>query len=693
MGELLLELFSEEIPARMQRQAADDLARLVRERLEKAGLAFGAEQTFVTPRRLTLVIDGLPERSPDVSEERRGPRVGAPDKALEGFMRAAGLTSIDEAEIISDEKKGDFYLARIEQPGRAASEVIAEIVPDVIRQFPWPKSQRWGSGRLRWVRPLHGILCLLDGSCVPLEVDGIVSSNETRGHRFLAPDPFVVSGFDDYAEKLKRAHVVLDSRQREAIILDQSQKTAEEAQLAFVEDAALAVENAGLTEWPVVLMGTFDEVFLDVPGEVLTTAMKSHQKCFSLADRRSQQLVNRFLLVSNLIAEDGGKAIVEGNERVIRARLADAKFFWDQDRKRPLETRLPELGDIIFHEKLGTQAERVERLRKLARAVAPTVGADADKAERAATLCKADLVTDMVGEFPELQGLMGRYYARDQGEDAEVCTALEEHYKPQGPRDAIPSLAVSNAVALADKLDTLLGFWAIDEKPTGSKDPYALRRAALGVIRILLENEVRLRLAEPLQRGFANYQDQRGRDFGSAFDPDSFNAFFADRLKVYLRDRGARHDLIDAVFSIGAEDDLVMTVKRVEALGAFLETDDGANLLTGVKRARNILRIEEKKDKRAYDEEPDPALFAEAEERSLDEAIAEAVETSAAAVGSEDFAGAMVAIAKLRAPVDAFFDHVTVNADDAKLRENRLLLLNRIRTATLQVADFTKIEG
>ena len=693
MSELLLELFSEEIPARMQRQAADDLGRLVCGRLGKAGLECGDSRTFCTPRRLTLVVDDLPPRSPDISEERKGPRVGAPDKALEGFVRAAGLASIDEAEIVSDEKKGDYYLAKMEKPGREAAEVVAEVVADVIRQFPWPKSQRWGAGRLKWVRPLHTIICQLDGNLVPVEVDGISSGDETRGHRFLAPEPFAVKGFDDYAAKLESAKVVLDSREREESILSQAASKAEEAGLALVDDTALAVENAGLTEQPVVLMGSFDEAFLDVPGEVLTTAMRSHQKCFSLKSGQADGLTNRFLLVSNLIAEDGGEAIIDGNERVIRARLADAKFFWDQDRKTPLESRLPELGSIIFHEKLGSQSERVERLRKLAAGIATVAGCDPEQAERAAALCKADLVTDMVGEFPELQGLMGRYYALDQGEDASVAGAVEEHYRPQGPRDAIPSQPVATAVALADKLDTLVGFWAIDETPTGSKDPYALRRAALGVIRILLENKLRLRLAEPLQTALANYRDQRGAEFGESFDVDSFHAFFADRLKVYLRDRGARHDLIDAVFATGSEDDLVMLVNRVDALAAFLDTDDGANLLAGSKRARNILRIEEKKASRKYDGQPDGSLFEQDEERALDAAISKAEQVSADAIAKEDFAGAMAAITELRAPVDAFFDHVTVNADDAGQRENRLLLLNRIRAATRRVADFAKIEG
>ena len=737
MSELLLELFSEEIPARMQARAAEDLKRLVGEGLEAAGLTSDGARAFATPRRLTLVVDGLPDGSPEVREERKGPRVGAPEKALEGFLRAAGLGSVDEAEIRTDEKKGDFYVAVVEKPGRPTAEIVAEVVPDAIRRFPWPKSQRWGDGKLRWVRPLHGVLCLLDGTTVAFEVDGIASGAETSGHRFMGAKPFGVKDFEDYASKLRQAKVILDGPERAEIILGEAREIAQAEGLALVEDSGLLAENAGLVEWPVALMGTFDEGFLDVPPEVLTTSMKAHQKCFSVTDPKTGKLVNRFVLISNLMADDGGDAIVAGNERVIRARLSDAKFFWDQDRKHPLETLLPQLEGIIFHEKLGTQAERVARIKALARELAPVVGADPEQAERAAALAKADLVTDMVGEFPEMQGLMGRYYALDQGADPAVAQAIEEHYRPQGPADAIPTEPVSIAVALADKLDTLAGFWAIDEKPTGSKDPYALRRAALGVIRILLENNIRLGLftatASPFARvyaaierhhiegklaaldqlhelGFERHQLDvflnaeiaemelteeeldRLAEFSASKALDML-AFFADRLKVYLRDQGARHDLIDAVFSVGGQDDLLLIVKRVEALGRFLDSDDGANLLVGAKRAQNILRIEEKKDGTSYDGAADPGLFAQDEEKALADAVDRATDKAEATVAAQDFEGAMSAMAGLRQPVDAFFDHVTVNADDAALRENRLKLLSRIRAATLKVADFSKIEG
>ncbi len=735
MSDLLLELFSEEIPAGMQARAGEDLKRLVTDGLKSAGLEFASAKNFAGPRRLTLVIEGLADKSPDISDERKGPRVGAPDKAIEGFLRGAGLSSIDEAVVVADEKKGDFYVARIEKPGRPTSDILTEVIPAVIRQFPWPKSQRWGSGALRWVRPLHSILCLFGGKTVGFDVDGIKSGNETRGHRFMAPDAFEVKDFADYEKKLRDAFVILSAGEREEIILNGARVAAGDAKLELVEDTALLAENAGLVEWPVVLSGTFDEEFLSVPPEVIVTAIRKHQKCFSLRDGTSGRLANAFILVSNLMAEDGGKAIIAGNERVIRARLSDAKFFWDQDRKVKLEERLPELEGIIFHEKLGTQAERVERLKKLARELAPLVGAEPEKAERAGALCKADLVTDMVVEFPDLQGLMGRYYAFDQDEAPEVASAIEEHYRPQGPNDAVPENPVAIAVALADKLDTLVGFWAIDEKPTGSKDPYALRRAALGVIRIVLENKLRLGIRHAVRPELAfqisrKYALDALEPFGAlhdlisieSFDPaewmrifrDAFGdvtadfekefsevfvqtlggllSFFHDRLKVYLRDRGARHDLIDAVISEDA-DDLLMIVARVEALGRFLSTDDGANLLAGVKRATNIIRIEEKKDKRAFDGAPDVALFQQDEEKVLATAIGDASDSAAAAVENEDFEGAMAAMAKLRAPVDAFFDHVTVNADDSALRENRLKLLNRIREATLAVADFSKIEG
>jgi glycyl-tRNA synthetase beta chain len=691
MAELLLELFSEEIPARMQARAAEDFARLLGDLLKDAGLEFETIRGFATPQRLTVVIDGLPARSPSVSDEKKGPRVGAPDAAIQGFLKSAGLASIDQAETRAN-KKGDFFVALTERPGRSTPEVVAAIVPEIIRAFPWPKSMRWGNGRLRWVRPLHSILCLLDGRLVPFEVDGIATGKETRGHRFMSPKPFSVKGFKDYVEKLRQAYVILDAEERAAIILKQARKLAVKEGMTLVEDEVLLAENAGLAEWPVTLMGSFDESFLDLPAEVLATSMKSHQKCFSL--RRGKELTNRFILVANLQAKDGGKAIVAGNARVIAARLSDAKFFFDQDRDVGLEVWVPRLQQIVFHEKLGTQYDRIQRVRLLARDLAPLVGADPDLAERAAILAKADLVSGMVGEFPELQGVMGRYYALDQKEDPVVANAIAAHYKPVGPSDEVPREPVAIAVALADKLDVLVGFWAIDEKPTGSKDPYALRRAALGVIRIVLENQLRMPLNPVLFRflgahvigGVLTEKDESIilRDLVS---------FFVDRLKVHLRDQGARHDLIDAVFSLPGQDDLLLIVARVEALGKFLETEDGATLLVGTKRAVNILRIEENKDGKSYDQLPDPKLFKVIEEKALAKQIDQAERAAATAIEDEDFEAGMAAMALLRTPVDAFFDHVTVNADDANLRANRLRLLNCIRATTLTVADFSKIEG
>jgi glycyl-tRNA synthetase beta chain len=677
MAELLLELFSEEIPAWMQVRAADELARFVGDALREAGLEFETVRSFVTPRRLAVVIGGLPKRSPDISEEKKGPRVGAPDAAIQGFLKSAGLKSIKEAEVQQD-KKGDFYVARIERPGRATEDVVVAIVPAIVAAFPWPKSMRWGNGTLRWVRPLHSILCLFDGKVVPFEVDGIAAGNETRGHRFMAPKPFAVKNFTDYAEKLRKAYVVLDAGERAKLILEGARKLAKKERLDLIEDEALVAENAGLTEWPVPLIGSFDERFLEVPAEVLSTSMKGHQKCFSL--KCGESLANRFILIANLEAEDGGKAIVAGNERVIAARLSDAKFFYDQDLDIGLETWVPKLKEVVFHEKLGTQYDRVHRVWPLARELAPLVGADPDLAERAAIVAKADLVSGMVGEFPELQGVMGRYYAIDQQEDPQVAEAIAAHYKPLGPSDDVPREPVAIAVALADKLDMLTGFWSIDEKPTGSKDPYALRRAALGVIRIVLENGIRLPLLK-----------QRSSQ-GQAV-ADNLLAFFADRLKVHLREQGARHDLIDAVFSLPGQDDLLMIVARVNALGNFLDTEDGEHLLVGTKRAINILRIEEKKDGKSYNQAPDAKLLELKEERALAKAVDEVEREAEAAIAKEDFEAAMAAMAKLRNPVDEFFDHVTVNTDDAKLRENRLRLLNRIRATTFTVADFSKIEG
>jgi glycyl-tRNA synthetase beta chain len=713
MSELLLELFSEEIPARMQVRAADDLRRLVVEGLKARGLETGDAKSFSTPRRLTLVVAGVPPKSPAISEEKKGPRVGAPEQAVEGFLKSAGLATLKDAEIVKDEKKGDYYVAKIEKAGRAASEIIAETVTEVMHKFPWPKSMRWGSEPFQWVRPLQSILCILGGKVVSFEVSGIASGNETRGHRFLGPDVFKVKDFADYEAKLEKHHVMLDPARRVATIGGQALALAKTAKLELVEDEALLNENAGLTEWPVVLMGTFDKAFLDVPGEVLATSMKAHQKCFSLRDPKTKKLANKFLLVSNLVAKDGGTAITSGNEKVIRARLSDAKFFWDQDLKKPLDEMASALSGITFHEKLGSQKDRVERVAELAFQIAGAVDANPEDSRRAAQLAKADLVSGMVGEFPELQGLMGRYYAEHAGTKPEIARAIELHYKPKGPTDVVPREeqgdSVAIAVALADKLDTLVGFWAINEKPTGSGDPYQLRRAALGVIRIVLENDLRLPLYSVLDKARDPYDVVLERIYPghtkriaaekaliekSGERPyDDLIGFLADRLKVFLKDQGKRHDLIDAVFSLGGQDDLALIVRRVEALDAFLKTDDGANLLAGVKRAANILAIEEKKDKKSYAGTYDLALLKEKEETALAAKIEEIKQDTVAAINVENFAGAMRALAELRAPVDAFFDKILVNADDAKIRENRLKLLSEIRAATATVADFSKIAG
>jgi len=679
MPDLLLEFLSEEIPARMQARAAEDLRKLVTDRLVAAGLVYEGAKAFVTPRRLALSVHGVPARQPDIREERKGPRVGAPENAIAGFLKAAGLKSIKDAKVQPD-KKGDFYVALIEKQGRRAIEVIAEIVPDIVQVFPWPKSMRWGSGKLNWVRPLHSILATFgpeteEPDIVRFNVDGLSAGDETRGHRFMAPAPFRVRHFDDYVVKLEKAKVVLDPARRADMILADAKNLAFAQGFELVEDQGLLAEVAGLVEWPVTLMGSFDKAFLAIPDEVIRATIRNNQKCFVLRDPETAKLVNRFILVANEEAADGGKAIIAGNERVIHARLSDAKFFYETDLKVRLEDRLPKFQQIVFHEKLGTQAERIARIVALAGTLAPLVGADVAKTERAAQLCKADLLTDVVGEFPELQGLMGRYYAEAQDEDESVAHASEDHYKPKGPDDLVPSDPVSIALALADKIDMLVGFWSIDEKPTGSKDPFALRRAALGVIRIVLDNSLRLHLAKI-----------------SGVTSDLLS-FFADRLKVQLREQGARHDLVDAVFALEGQDDLLMVVRRVDALGKFLDTDDGKNLLAGYKRATNIIRIEEKKDKREYTGAPDAKRYQLPEEKALAEAIDVAKKEAAAAIGKEDFAAAMRAMAKLRPRVDAFFDKVTVNVDDKALRENRLRLLNEIREATRAVADFSKIEG
>lgn len=739
MPDLLLELFSEEIPARMQRKAAEDLKKLVTDALVERGLVYEGAKAFATPRRLALHIAELPVRGRDVREERKGPRVGAPDAAVQGFLKAAGLASLDQATIVSDPKKGDSYIAIIEKPGQETVTAIAEIVPQVIRSFPWPKSMRWGKASaagasLRWVRPLHSILCTFgpeteEPEVIRFNVDGIASGNTTHGHRFHAPQAITVKRFDDYVVSLEKAKVVLDADRRKEIILADARNLAFAQGLELVEDEGLLEEVAGLVEWPVVLMGEFEQRFLEIPGEAIRATIRANQKCFVLRDPKTGALANKFILVSNLNASDGGKAIVGGNGRVVRARLSDAAYFWQTDRgslpdldtfgesakklgldlSKPLDQRMAKLDKlgVVFHAKLGTQGERVQRIAALAKELAPIVGADPALAERAAKLAKADLPTEMVGEFPELQGLMGRKYAELQGENASVAAAIEEHYKPLGPSDRVPTDPVSVAVALADKLDTLVGFWAIDEKPTGSKDPYALRRAALGVIRLVVENEKRLRLSSAFADTY--FTRKRGglaeRDYASARDAidaifsSDLLSFFHDRLKVMLRDQGARHDLVDAVLGEGASnnDDLLLITRRVEALGRFLDTEDGKNLLSGYRRAANILKAEEKKDgEGAFAGAPDLQLIAGAgliEEKALAVALSQATPKAEAAVAAEDYEGAMAALAEIRPAVDAFFDKVTVNDPDPALRANRLKLLNQLREATRAVADFSRIAG
>ena len=750
MADLLLEIFCEEIPARMQAKAEADLGKALGDALKGAGLAFDGLETASGPRRLSVNVTGLPVKSADVAEERKGPKVGSPDQAIAGFLKGAGLTSIDQAEIRTDPKKGDFYVAMLDKPGRLTADVVAEAVPDIIRSFHWPKSMRWGTGELRWVRPLQRILCVLDGKVVPFEVDGLASGNQTEGHRVHGRGPFTVTGWADYEKQLEgKGHVRLTRAARRALIEADATAICEAAGLELVEDIGLLEEVTGLAEWPVVVLGQMDPAFLELPPEVIKLSMRTHQKYFAVRDPNTEELAPNFVVVANIDASDGGKQIAAGNARVLSARLEDGRFFWEKDKATPLDEMAAKLSTIAFKEELGSLGDKVERVAALARELAPAVGADRDLAERAARLCKADLVSEMVGEFPELQGVMGRYYALEAGvqsgiipdakrsgtqapgdsgsridadassgmtqnwteglSEAEiraVADAIRDHYKPQGPSDDVPTEPVAIAVALADKLDTLVGFWIIDEKPTGSKDPFALRRAALGVVRIVLENDVRFQLADMFGTSMPTYQTSELQRLSFLKDLQADNldtvrkyfhellSFFADRLKQVLRDQGQRHDLIDAVFALG-EDDLVLITRRVEALGAFLDTEDGATLLAGYKRAANILKAEEKKGALPENLTVDAALIKKGpkEEQALYAALTAVRKAIAAPLKAEDFAGAMGELARLREPVDAFFDAVMVNDEDAAVRANRLALLTEVRATLHQVADFSLIEG
>ncbi len=675
MPELLLELFSEEIPARMQAGAARDLERLMVGALSDRVLLFEGIKAFSGPRRLTLAIAGLPAKQKDVREELKGPKVDAPAAAIEGFLKKTGLTR--EQLKIESTPKGDVYMALIEREGRETAAVLAEIIPEVMGKLPWPKSMRWKPGvATRWVRPLHSILATFDGEVVPFSFAGVSSGRHTRGHRFLSEGKIEVRRFEDYEAGLKNAHVILDAEERAAIIFEGVKSAAFVHGLELIPDEELLAEVSGLAEWPVVYVGSIEDQFMDVPPEILQTSMRTHQKYFALRDPRTGRMANKFALVANMIAQDGGKEIVAGNERVLRARLSDAKFFWDEDRKRTLASRVDDLKGIVFHAKLGTQLERVERIEKLAGEIASKIGADVEKARRAARLAKADLTTGVVGEFPELQGVMGRYYALHDKEDAAVADAIRDHYEPAGPNNPVPKTPVSMAVALADKLDSLKQFFNAGEKPTGSGDPFALRRAALGALRIIIGNNIRFDLASILG-GMS----------------DELFAFFVDRLKVNLRDAGTRHDLLDAALAGQTDSNFRRVVEKVEALQSLLKSDDGANLLAGYKRAANILKAEEKKDNRTYISDVDEKLLAEPADKTLHAALQKAIGAIGPALDREDFAGAMREMAALRGPVDGFFEAVKVNADDARLRENRLHLLAGLRAALHRVADFSKIEG
>jgi glycyl-tRNA synthetase beta chain len=718
MADLLIELFSEEIPARMQARAAADLKKRMTDGLVEAGLTYASAAAFATPRRLALTVEGLLDQSPTLREERKGPRVDAPEKAIEGFLRGAGLTRDQLHE--RDDKKGKVFFAVIEKPGRPAAEIVAETLDATIRNFPWPKSMRWGTGALRWVRPLRRILCILSDEAgvetVPMTLDGFTASNLTEGHRFMAPGVFAVSGFDDYATKLKRAHVILDPAERADAIWHDATNMAFAQGLEIVEDKGLLAEVAGLVEWPVVLMGKIDDDFLELPAEVLQTSMKEHQKFFSVRDPKTGQIV-RFITVANRETADQGATILHGNQKVLAARLADAKFFWENDLRiatgQRMEPWLDDLYNVTFHNKLGSQKARIDRIESLARDIAPSVGADADAAAQSARIAKADLSSEMVYEFPELQGIMGRYYAAAAGLPADVAAVAADHYSPLGPSDDVPTAPLSVAVALADKIDTLTGFWAIDEKPTGSKDPFALRRAALGVIRLVLDNDVRVSLMEPLvssaqKQPVPSYKEdpkypdgksleQAAAEFGDVNGAwavaRSLVDFFHDRLKTYLRDQGVRNDVIDACLAMPGNDDLTLLVKRARALADVVGTDDGVNLVQGFKRANNILRQAEDADGVAYEYGPDRKFAEPGPETALFDALDQAEGAISSAIEAEDFASAMTSMASLRGPIDGFFDAVQVNADNDIVRRNRLNLLHRIRAACSQVAALDQIEG
>ncbi len=689
MPELLLELLSEEIPARMQERAAADLGELVGRSLTEADLRFEQISAFATPRRLTLRVQGLPAKQPDGIVERRGPRVGAPQAALDGFTASLGVSDYVLEE--RDDRKGRVHVARFRRSGGSTPEVLAPLIGAILARFPWPKSMRWGDHEIRWIRPLRSILCLFDGEVVPVEFGPLRAGATTQGHRFLAPAPIEVRDFEDYRQKLAAAYVQLDGAERQRAIAIEAARLAREENLRLREDPALLAELAGLVEWPVALLGRIDQRFMALPEEVLVTAMRHHQKYLALEDAEGR-LAPRFVAIANLPTKDDGRAVVAGNERVLRARLWDAQFFWDKDRKRPLASRVPELDGVVFHARLGSLGAKAARLEKLAGWIAQRVpGATPELAARAGLLAKADLVTGMVGEFPELQGIMGRHYALHDGEQPAVAAAIAEHYAPQGPSDVCPSAPVSVAVALADKLDSLVGFFAIGEKQSGSKDPFALRRAALGAIRLILENRLRLPLRAAFTQALAGYGDLLLEVDADAVSRELLG-FFADRLKVHLKDSGVRHDLISAVFAAGEEDDLVRLLARVEALRAFLATEDGANLLVALRRASNIVRIEEKRDRRSYTGQPDGQRLQAKEEQLLYSRLMTVGGDIAGALAREDFGDAMAALARLRQPVDAFFDRVTVNAEDPRLRENRLCLLGQIRSALGALADFSLIQ-